>query len=74
MINPNGRINRRKFTRFMVALFVLALHLPLLRDDRPPSSRSLWLIPLLTGVLIGTVGTIRTEPTTIIASAAPWGS
>src|SRR5438045_8074725 len=24
MINPNGRINPRKFTRFMVALFVLA--------------------------------------------------
>ena len=51
------------------AMLVLALHLPLLRADRLPRL-SLWLVPLLTGVLVATVETIRTEPVPIMASAA----
>lgn len=51
------------------ALLVLALHLPMLRDESP-ARHSLWLVPLMTGCLLATVWTVRTEPVAIILSAA----
>jgi len=50
-------------------LFVLALHLPLLARRRGSSAYA-WLVPALTGVLMGTVRQIRSEPVPILLSAA----
>jgi len=50
------------------AAWVLALHLPLL--GRRPPWRYVWVVPLVTGPLLATVRTIRSEPPLIILSVA----
>jgi len=52
-----------------IAVLMLALHVPALARRRP-DSRYLWLLPVMSGVLLGTVRTIRSEPVAIIVSAA----
>jgi hypothetical protein len=52
-----------------VGLLTLAINLPLLRRGRGPS-RWLLLVPLATGALLATLAQVRTEPITILASAA----
>lgn len=51
------------------ALIVLAFHLPLLTNRRR-SKYYLFLLPILTGIFLGTIRQIRSEPALIIVSAA----
>jgi len=50
-------------------LLVLALHVPLLPERKPPRFY-LWAVPLATGALLATVKQIRPEPVAIVVSAA----
>lgn len=50
------------------AILILALHLPWLTSKLPPT-RYTWALPIVTGVLLGCVRTIRSEPVPIILAA-----
>jgi hypothetical protein len=52
-----------------IALITLGLHLPIFTNKKR-SPYYLWTIPILTGIILGTVRQIRTEPMIIIVSAA----
>jgi tetratricopeptide (TPR) repeat protein len=52
-----------------VTVLVLALHVPLMRD-RPPRLASALAIALVSGLILGSVRQIRTEPVLVMASAA----
>jgi hypothetical protein len=51
------------------AILVLALYLPTL-GRRAVDRRYLWILPVVTGALLATVRTIRSEPISILVSAA----
>jgi hypothetical protein len=50
------------------AIFMLALHLPILTSRRP-GKVYLWLLPVLTGLAIATIRTIRSEPAAMLGAA-----